>query len=53
MGGKKGRQKGGAIPLGLVASIAAPGLGEVAKPILGKIFGRGHKQRRCIKKRQR
>ena len=35
------RQRGGAIPLGLSASIGAPILGEIAKPILGKILGRG------------
>ena len=46
-----GRQKEGAIQFVLLASIAAPVLGEVAKPILGKIFGRGRKQRRRIKKR--
>ena len=35
------RQRRGAIPLGLSASIGAPILGEIAKPILGKILGRG------------
>ena len=39
--GKKRRQKGGAIPFGLLASIATPVLGEVVIPILGKIFGKG------------
>ena len=48
---KGGIQKGGAIPFGLLVSIAAPVSGEVAKPILGKIFGRGRKQRRRLKKR--
>ena len=42
-GGVWRRQKGGATPFGLLASIAAPVLGDVAKPILGKIFGRGHR----------
>ena len=41
IGGKKRRQKGGAIPFGLLASIATPVLGEVVIPILGKIFGKG------------
>ena len=39
IGGKKRKQKGGAFPLELLASIGAPILGEMAKPILGKIFG--------------
>ena len=38
IGGKKRKQRGGAIPLGLLASIGAPILGEIAKPILGKIL---------------
>ena len=42
----KKRQKGGAIPLELLASIGAPILGEIAKPILGKILGRGIKKER-------
>ena len=42
----KRRQRGGAIPLGLLASIGAPILGEIAKPIFGKIFGRGRRKRR-------
>ena len=41
----KNRQKGGAIPLGLLASIGAPILGEIAKPILGKILGSGIKKK--------
>ena len=40
------RQRGGAIPLGLLASTGAPILGEIAKPIFGKIFGRGRRKRR-------
>ena len=49
IGGKRKtrkRQRGKGFPLGLLASIGAPILGEVAKPILGKIFGRGRKRRR-------
>ena len=42
----KRRQRGGAIPLGLLASIGAPILGEIAKPIFGKIFRRGRRKRR-------
>ena len=42
----KRRQKGGAIPIGLIAPLAAPVLGEIAKPILGKILGRGLRRRR-------
>ena len=55
MGGKykqaprrKRRQKGGAIPFGLLASIGVPILGEIAKPILGKILGRVLRKRRRI-----
>ena len=40
----KRRQRGSAIPLGLLASIVAPILGEIAKPIFGKIFGRGRRK---------
>ena len=42
----KRKQKRGAIPFGLLASIGAPILREIAKPILGKILGRGLKKRR-------
>ena len=42
----KRRQKGGAIPIGLIAPLAALVLGEIAKPILGKILGRGLRRRR-------
>ena len=42
---KRKKQKGGAIPFGLLASLAAPILGEVAKPIFGKILGRGRRHR--------
>ena len=44
IGGKKRKQTGGAIPLGLLASIGVPILGEIAKLILGKFFGCGHKR---------
>ena len=51
IGGKHKRarkriKRGGAIPLGLLASIGAPILGEIAKPILGKILGRSRRRRR-------
>ena len=43
IGGKKikikQKQKGKGFPFGLVASAAAPFLGEIAKPIFKKIFG--------------
>ena len=53
LGGRGRRQKGGAIPFRLLASIAAPVVGEVAKPILGKIFGRGRRRRRGLRRRRR
>ena len=34
------------IPFGLIASLAAPVLGEVAKPILKKVFGRGRPRKK-------
>ena len=43
---KKRKQKGGAIPFRLSASLAAPILGEVAKPVFKKIIGRGTTRRR-------
>ena len=43
---KKRKQKGGAFPFGLIASLAAPVLGEVAKPWFKKILGRGKKRKR-------
>ena len=45
IGGRK-RQRGGVFPLGLVASLAGPILGEVAKPIFKTILGRGLKKNR-------
>ena len=50
IGGKRRRyskrQRGGAIPFGLIASAAAPFLGEVAKTLLKKIFGGRRRRRR-------
>ena len=43
---RKRKQKGGAIPFGLMAPLAGPILGEVAKPIFKKIIGRGRKRKR-------
>ena len=43
-GGRK-RQRGKGFPLGFLASIGAPILSEVVKPILGKVFGRGRRIR--------
>ena len=43
---RKRKQKGGTIPFGLIASLAGPILGEVAKPIFKKIIGRGRKRKR-------
>ena len=43
---RKTKQKGKGFPFGLVASAAAPLLGEIAKPIFKKIFGRGRKRRK-------
>ena len=43
---RKRKQKGKGFPYGLVASAAAPLLGEIAKPIFKKIFGRGRKRRK-------
>ena len=43
---RRRRQRGGAFPLGLVASLAALLLGEVAKPIFKTILGHGFRQRR-------
>ena len=54
IGGKykrsKKRQKGGAIPFGLLAGLAGPILGEIAKPIFGKILGKGLKKKKTKKK---
>ena len=53
IGGGKRRQGGGSIPIGLLAPIAAPILGEIAKPILQKIFGRGRRRKRALRRRKR
>ena len=50
IGGKKRKQKEAGLPIRLLASIEAPTLGEIAKPIFGRIFGRG---RRRSKRRRR
>ena len=50
IGEKKRKQKGGAILFGLIASLTAPVLGEVAKPILGKMFGRGRRKKRGLRR---
>ena len=48
---KKKKQKGSAIPYsGLIASLAAPVLGEIAKPVFKTIFGRERKRRKWYKK---
>ena len=43
---RKRKQRGGAIPFGLIASLTAPVLGEIAKPVFKTILGRGTKKRR-------
>ena len=43
---RRKKQTGGAIPFGLTASLAAPVLGEVAKPIFKRILGRGRRKKR-------
>ena len=53
IGGKKRKQRRGATPSGLFASIGAPILGEIAKPILGKFFGRARKRRSSNRRRRR
>ena len=50
IGGRK-KQRGDAFPIGLVASLAGPILGEVAKPVFKTIFGRGIKKRRRRRRR--
>ena len=52
IGGRK-RQRGGAFPLGLVASLAGPILGEDAKPIFKTILGRGIKRRGRRRRKRR
>ena len=43
---RKRKQRGGTIPFGLIASLTAPALGEIAKPVFKTILGRGTKRRR-------
>ena len=51
IGGKKKRnQKGKGFLIGVIASLAAPVLGAVAKPIIKKIFGERKRPRRKIKR---
>ena len=49
---RKKKEKGARIPVGLLASIGAPILGEIAKPIFGKIFGRGRRPSRRLRRRR-
>ena len=42
---KRKKQKSKGFPIGLLASVAAPILGQIASPILKKIFGKGKKIR--------
>ena len=44
-GGKKEKQRGKGFPIDLLASAAAPFLGEIAKPIFKTIFSRGRRKR--------
>ena len=53
IGGKKRKQKGAGIPIGLLASIGAPILGQIAKPVFGKIFGRGCRRSRRLRCRRK
>ena len=39
-------QRGGTLPIGLIASAAAPFLSEIAKPLPKKLFGGGRRRRR-------
>ena len=53
IGGRKGkrRQKGGAIPIGLLASIDASVLSQIAKRIFRKKIDRGRRRRRKREKK--
>ena len=51
IGGKKGKyrkkcQKGGALPIGLIALAAVPFLREITKPIFKKMFGGRRRRKR-------
>ena len=52
IGGRRSKQKGGAPPLGLLAGLAGPVLGEIVKPIFGKIFGRGLRRKKGLRRRR-
>ena len=39
--------------IGLLASIAAPILGKVAKPTLGNVFGKGRRRKQGLRRRKR
>ena len=52
IGGKE-KQKGAGLSIGLLASIGAPILGELAKPVLGKFFSRGRRRSRRLRNRRR
>ena len=52
IGGRRSKQKRGAPPLGLLAGLAGPVLGEIAKPIFGKIFGRGLRRKKGLRRRR-
>ena len=43
---RKRTQKGGAIPFGVIASFAAPVLGEIAKPVFKTVLGTVKRKRR-------
>ena len=47
---KKRKQKGKGFPIGVIASLAAPVLGAVAKAIIKKIFDGRKRPRRKIKR---
>ena len=50
---KKRKQQGKGIPFGLVASVAAPILSEIAKPVFQKMFGRKSLTTPKFKKKKR
>ena len=51
--GDKKKQKGRGIPIGILALIGALILGEIAKPILEKFFGRGRRKKKRSRRRRR
>ena len=46
---KRKKQKGGAIPLGLLASFAGPVIGEIGKPIFKKNTRKRKKKKKMVK----